>query len=238
ALCDDFVAGRWQGWLLPAAILASAIFESAVIAVYFASWAGWLVPLILFFATVAALGLALMRLVPPLMNVGAHQVLIVALVALLAAPVLWSTTPLNSGDVALPHAGPDIIHQSRPDANFANYTELVNYLQTNSSGETYLAAAQNANTAAPIILLTGRPVMAIGGFTGSDPILTTQEFADYVAQGKLRFVLLNDDRRGGQQIAQWVQTSCNVVDSSLWRGSTNAPMKPGPGGRLTLYDCK
>ncbi len=238
-LCDDFVENRWQGWLLPVAIMASAIFEAAVVGIYFAGWAMWLVPTILLFGAVSALGLILMRR-------SSRPLLIVALVALLIAPIVWSSTTLNSSDVALPYAGPDLVtrgSQIQPRNDFTENTGLINYLEANYSDEEFLVAASNANIVAPIILSTGKSSMAIGGFSGSDPILTASEFADYVKQGKVRFVLATNDNRGGQEISQWVQSSCKLVDPMLWQGTPNISFNsqgPGPGGpnQMTLYDCK
>jgi 4-amino-4-deoxy-L-arabinose transferase-like glycosyltransferase len=164
------------------------------------------------------------------------------LLALLAAPILWSTTPLQSGDAGLPFAGPELMQPTRgQDRNdLGHYTGLVNYLQANHGGEMFIVAGSNANTVAPLILLTGKPGMAIGGFTGSDPILTVDEFSSYVQEGKLRFVLVDNERRGGREIMQWVQTTCRMVDPWLWQGTSNISTGLAPGGpdRMMLYDCR
>ena len=41
---------------------------------------------------------------------------------------------------------------------------------------------------APIIIETGEPVVAIGGFMGGDPILTANQFAQEVKDGEFRFI--------------------------------------------------
>ena len=49
-----------------------------------------------------------------------------------------------------------------------------------------------------IILETNQPVMALGGFSGSDPILTTTtQFAALVKSGAVRFFLLNGSGGAG-----------------------------------------
>src|SRR3984957_11891920 len=50
-------------------------------------------------------------------------------------------------------------------------------LEHHHDREDYLLAAVNARQAAPIIIATGNPVMALGGFSGGDPILTVDDFA-------------------------------------------------------------
>jgi hypothetical protein len=85
--------------------------------------------------------------------------------------------------------------------------------------------------------------MAIGGFTGSDPILTTEAFAAYVKNGTLRYVLVAPDNRGGQGINHWVQNTCQLVPDNAWKDGTSQPTNQAParqGGveRLSLYDCQ
>ncbi len=68
---------------------------------------------------------------------------------------------------------------------------LLRYLQAHQGTTTYLLATSNANSAAPYILATGKPVMALGGFLGSDPILTTTRLQQLVRNGTVRYVLVS-----------------------------------------------
>jgi hypothetical protein len=61
-------------------------------------------------------------------------------------------------------------------------------------------------------LATGDPVMAIGGFNGSDPAPSLEQFQRYVAAGRIHY-FLGGGRMGGrsmgggdsaQQISAWV----------------------------------
>jgi 4-amino-4-deoxy-L-arabinose transferase-like glycosyltransferase len=45
-------------------------------------------------------------------------------------------------------------------------------------------------TAGGIILATNKPVMSLGGFSGSDPILTTSQLKTLIHQGTIRYFLL------------------------------------------------
>ncbi|MFE5969064.1 ArnT family glycosyltransferase [Streptomyces sp. NPDC056463] len=56
-----------------------------------------------------------------------------------------------------------------------------------ADGYTWVAAAIGAQNAASYQLATGEPVMAIGGFNGSDPSPTLAQFKQYVAQGKIHY---------------------------------------------------
>jgi hypothetical protein len=59
----------------------------------------------------------------------------------------------------------------------------------------WAAATSGAQAAAPLELASGRPVIGIGGFTGSDPAPTLSQFQQYVASGQISYFV--DDGRGG-----------------------------------------
>jgi hypothetical protein len=48
-----------------------------------------------------------------------------------------------------------------------------------------------------IILETNQPIMALGSFSGSDPILKTTQLAALVKSGAVRYFLLNGSGGGG-----------------------------------------
>ena len=52
-----------------------------------------------------------------------------------------------------------------------------------------MAAAVGANSAAGDQLASGEPIMAIGGFNGTDPAPTLAQFKGYVAAGKIHYFL-------------------------------------------------
>jgi 4-amino-4-deoxy-L-arabinose transferase-like glycosyltransferase len=89
---------------------------------------------------------------------------------------------------------------------------------------TWVAAAVGANSAAGYQLATERPVMAIGGFNGSDPAPTLAEFQARVAAGEIHYFISGGQGFGGGQmggsqssseIADWVAQSftATTVDS-------------------------
>jgi 4-amino-4-deoxy-L-arabinose transferase-like glycosyltransferase len=238
-LTKNFVEKRLVGWLLPVAILASATFEAILLRTYWPGWNSWLAPVTLTFGALAAAGLVFSRLVPNLPSILTRVSVGVAFIGLLAAPVIWATTPLiHGGDVALPYAGPEL-SQRGGGSDLTAYASLAEYLSANAGDESFIVAGPNANIVAPIILLTGQPAMAIGGFSGSDPILSTERFAAYVKDGTVRYVIVPGDERGGQGINQWVQNSCQLVPDIAWKSQTASP-NPSQGGveHLTLYDCQ
>jgi 4-amino-4-deoxy-L-arabinose transferase-like glycosyltransferase len=91
-------------------------------------------------------------------------------------------------------------------------TQLVALLKANASHYRWVAAAVGANSAAGVQLATDRPILAIGGFNGSDPTPTLAEFQKLVAAGQIHYYLRTGGggfggpaRAGGSsQIGDWV----------------------------------
>ena len=118
-----------------------------------------------------------------------------------------------------------------------NRAEQIAYLVANQGDTTYLAVVSSANAAAPLILQTAQPVMALGGFTGGDPILDVAALQDRIAAGEVRFFLL--DGRGGfggmggrGELSTWVQSTCAAVPASAL-GAVAADTN----GQSGIYDC-
>ncbi|MGA2211516.1 MAG: glycosyltransferase family 39 protein [Acidimicrobiales bacterium] len=66
---------------------------------------------------------------------------------------------------------------------------LVKLLEHDASSYTWVASAVGSNTAAGYQLATDDPVMAIGGFNGTDPAPTLAEFERYVAEHKIHYFI-------------------------------------------------
>ncbi|GAA3233540.1 ArnT family glycosyltransferase [Actinocorallia longicatena] len=91
-------------------------------------------------------------------------------------------------------------------------SEVVDYLVKNQGSARWLVAVASAQSASSLILQTGRPVIAMGGFTGSDPAMTVAKLKAYAAAGKLRYVLVGDARGGGSsEVTAWVQQNGKAV---------------------------
>jgi 4-amino-4-deoxy-L-arabinose transferase-like glycosyltransferase len=86
--------------------------------------------------------------------------------------------------------------------------ELVALLSQDAGAYTWVAAAIGSNSAAGVQLATGEPVMAIGGFNGSDPAPSLKQFQQLVAEGKIHYFLGGGRSMGGsdtsRQISAWV----------------------------------
>lgn len=247
--------GNRSKWTPLAALVGGVAMEIFIVSA-FPTWAVWLIPAVSIVALIAAALIWLNRRTASLA---------VALLALLLAPAAWSATPLISTDVALPFAGPELLQQRgnggntfsvRRTQNAESSSPLAQYLLSQRNGEKWLAATLNANTAAPIILQTGEPVMALGGFSGRDNILTAGQLAQMVSAGEVRFFLMSE-QRGPQppqantlangnaptpqaennSLLQWVMANCKTVPSNLWQSNTQPQQPNGSGGQSQLYDC-
>lgn len=242
--------GLWQAWLEREALDAGA-----------PAWLVGLFALLLVGTAFSTLGLVVTRqrrpgLAPAALGLG--------LVALVATPFAWALSPvLGQTNISFPAAE---IAQLAPPADRApprrtrnahpDDRRLLAYVQRNRGDAHYLLATQTAPVAAPLILGTGAPVMAVGGYTGTDPIMTPDRLAALVAAGELRFFLLREGGRGGRGggagglgggaaaaparlIADWVKAHGQLVDRTLWApDDARATEASGPQGQYLLYDLR
>ncbi|GAA3043059.1 glycosyltransferase family 39 protein [Streptomyces glomeratus] len=99
-------------------------------------------------------------------------------------------------------------------------SEARRLLEKDAGKYTWVAASIGSQNAASYQLATGDPVMAIGGFNGSDPSPTLAQFQKYVAQGRIHYFISGGGfgGRGGSggsgvssQITSWVEKNFKKV---------------------------
>ncbi len=240
---QDYRRSGWRGWLLPLALLLTAL-EQIHIIVSNPDWGVWLIPLIAIPCAIAAAVLIAARLMPRL-RLSARVLapaLCVALLALMLTPAVWSAIPVLANQASnLPVAGPSA--QSGAGFGGGNSTAdtaLIKYLEAHKGNAKYLVAVISSNEADAIILATNQPVMALGGFSGSDPILTTTQLAALVKSGTIRYVLLNSNGGGspggGQSaLTTWITQHATAVPSSQWQSSSSTSGGFGGAGQLYVF---
>jgi 4-amino-4-deoxy-L-arabinose transferase-like glycosyltransferase len=264
---------RWW-WLLPVALGLTAIWQVWLIVPVATDLGGtidavtaaesgrtWLALAVMFSVVAAILGLVL---APQLRDAKASAAF--ALSVLLGAPGLWTA------ETAFAH-----IQGARPMAVLGKAGDgrrwrgeapadirLAEFLSANARGARFLAATSNARQAAPLIIATGAPVLAMGGFTGNLPVVTLPTLQRLAETGQLRFVLLTeagrspdvagtpDSGRGfdsgrvrwfaarqtaeQQAIAAWVHEQGVLVDPNRWQAQGDSAMDETRPVVTRLYD--
>lgn len=168
-------------------------------------------------------------------------------IALIVLPIAWALSPVfATGNRVLPYAsfarwlglddGRGVILSHNFPA-LGNDPKLFTFLAEHRSGAHFALVAPTTGLVAPLIIHTGQPALAYGGFFGSDPILSLDAFAAMAKRGEVRFVLLGDrmpeseTHRG--QFIRWVREHATPVDPALWRS-----VPPEMRRSVMLYDLK
>jgi hypothetical protein len=162
------------------------------------------------------------------------------LLACLAGPTAYSlVTAATPHEGAIPPAGPPPVitgpQLSGPGGGLVDATNpgviLTHTLLVDADRYTWVAATVGSNNAAGYQLATRRPVMAIGGFNGSDPSPTLEEFQRYVAAGQIHYFIegyrfnANGGSRASFDIVAWVSShySERIVDGAIIFDLTQTP---------------
>ncbi|MBO7747626.1 4-amino-4-deoxy-L-arabinose transferase, partial [Paenibacillus sp. MWE-103] len=121
---------------------------------------------------------------------------------------------------------------------------LLAYLRAHNTGEAYLFATYDYTTAAPYIIDEGEKVVAMGGFSGSDPVYSAEKLQKLVASGKLKYFLISGGRGGSSEVTSWIEQHGTEVPSSDWQSGDAASAGDssqsfgfrGMNGGGTLYE--
>ncbi|MCY8398586.1 glycosyltransferase family 39 protein [Bacillus haynesii] len=232
----------WASYLLPAAVLTTAAFQVYILSAYTNQiGSAWM-----YVMGIGGLGVTIALLMLKRIHPFGKQLTIISLCVLLLTPVYWSATPiLYGGNSVLPESGPQL-QNSNGGGMFSSDvdTGLLTYLRENNTGEDYLFATLTTVTAAPYIINADENVMALGGFNGTDPILSVSELKNLVKEGKVKYFLISDDNSGNSELVSWIKENGTEISSDQYRSTTNSTdssaqqgTRGGPGGgqRQTLY---
>ncbi|MCY9028560.1 ArnT family glycosyltransferase [Bacillus inaquosorum] len=232
----------WASCLLPAAVLITAAFQVYILSAYTSQIGSvWMYVLGL-----SGLGITLALLILKRSHPFSKQLTIISLCVLLLAPVYWSATPLlYGGNSVLPESGPQLKSSANGGNMFSSEvdTGLLSYLRKHNTGEEYLFATLTTVTAAPYIINENESVMAMGGFNGTDPILTVSELKKLVKEGKVKYFLLSGNNSGNSELVSWIKKNGKEISSDEYSSSSSSTnssqqgMRGGPGGesQQTLY---
>ena len=163
--------------------------------------------------------------------------------ALLILPLAWALSPIFApGNLTLPSAslprwlglddgrGPLL---SRNYAALSADPKLHAFLAAHRGTARFAVAAPTTRLVAPLIVRTGLPAMAVGGFFGNEPILTLDAFGEMITarRGPLRAAA--GGRARATDFTRWVRSNGMPVDEALWRSVTIEGRRP-----LMLYDVR
>jgi 4-amino-4-deoxy-L-arabinose transferase-like glycosyltransferase len=183
---------------------------------------------------------------------------------LLVAPTVWALSSVIVPRVNTLTPSADILRLAGVPRDLLEFAssgygvatddpKLFAFLQQHAHGETYLLATPNARLAAPIIIHTGKPVMAMGGFSGEDRIVSPAQLRSMVVAHQVRYIFLGDDlafgtrpqdRERAQQFLSLAREIGQPVKRALWRTpripfdtllQTGEPLRL-QGARMQLYD--
>lgn len=230
---DIRAATTMSGMIAITAVLAYILLQRD------SQWMPWLRISIAVLAIACALLLLVIGRLPRQVGV---MVGMLALAGALAGPLAFSLATVaapHSG--AIPSVGPSNSRGGPPGGLFEAPrpgAELTAVLSQAGDQYTWAAAAVGSSNAAGYQLATGLPVMAVGGFNGTDPAPTLEQFQSYVAQRRIHWFVRSEmpgfmmgNRSGSdaaEQIQRWVSVNftSRVIDGvtvyDLSRGFTAA----------------
>ncbi|PRC42875.1 glycosyl transferase, partial [Mycobacterium sp. ITM-2017-0098] len=167
----------------------------------------------------AGVGAAVLLLVVGKLDRGATRFVAgLAVVSCLAGPLAFSlATAATPHTGAIPSVGPSgagghgggfggggLLSSPTP------HPDLIRLLSTDVHEFTWAAAVVGSNNAAGYQLAVGAPVMAIGGFNGTDPSPTLDEFIAMVDAGRIHYFILGPSMMMGHQNAGGAQQSSAI----------------------------
>lgn len=208
-------------WILPLSIALTTILS--IIMLGYSNYWPWLMWLVMIAGGVATV----LTLLPLSQTKRLKQIILgLAITAGVAAPIVFSvSTVATAHSGSIPTAGPGASAMSNTNNESARAeSTLVSFLLENRRVATWIAAVNSANESAPIQLSSGQPVMAIGGFNGSDSTLTLSQLKQLVKQGKVRYYVVNSRQGksggpsgmsgpgGNSEIVSWVKSVGSKVD--------------------------
>jgi len=234
----------WPGWLIvEIAAALTLLAQWGILAQVSSSPLAWLASLLVFMVSIGLLALGLWR--PDYAtDTWQRRALAGVAVAMLLMPAAWSalTAADPRPDVRLPsaYAGDTGFGEmrralSQGPVGYANPVLLLLYIEPRTFDVDYVLAVPDANAGANFVLATRRPVLYIGGFLGTDPIVSADDLRQMVNAGRLRYVWDAGERLRllKPDIARWLDEACEIVPVEELR-QAGAPDTPGS----PLYECR
>ncbi|ACA54525.1 glycosyltransferase family 39 protein [Clostridium botulinum] len=226
----------WKSWILPVGLIADGLTQILILSYYYniSNTAKILTIIVAVLCIVSSIILAMLNLtknkkdILKFKNIKFKKSLVtIALMGLLIAPLVCSaTTILYPMSGTFPSAGLSLMtSKQKDDSNVGNInsgnTKLIEFLKSHKTNEKYILVISSTNGyASDIIINTGESVMALGGFFGTDKVITLDEFKKLVNNGEVRYVMVGGmGGNSSSDIMNWVKENGKVVLESEWKNS-------------------
>ncbi|MBY6800973.1 dolichyl-phosphate-mannose--protein mannosyltransferase [Clostridium botulinum] len=226
----------WKSWILPVGLIADGLTQILILSYYYniSNTAKILTTTVAVLCIVSSIILAIVNLrknkkdILKFKNIKFKKSLVtIALMGLLITPLVCSATTIfypMSG--TFPSAGLSLMTNKQKDGfnmgdpNSGN-TKLIEFLKSHKTNEKYLLVTSSTNGyASDIIINTGESIMALGGFFGTDKVITLDEFKKLVNNGEVRYVMVGGmGGNSSSDIMNWVKENGKVVSESEWKNS-------------------
>jgi 4-amino-4-deoxy-L-arabinose transferase-like glycosyltransferase len=217
---------------LSGAVLVTTILAAVLLARHI-DWLPWLRAVV----GVAGVGGAVLLLVAGRLPVAAARTAAgVALIACLLGPAAYTVaTAVTPHSGAIPSVGPP-----RRSVSFAGPAGLLDSpkpgaaltatLARDAGRYTWIAAVVGSNNAAGYQLAAGAPVMAVGGFNGTDPAPTLEQFKNDVSAGRIHYFI------GGRMLGPWGRAASGSREAATIAEWVQTHYTPQTLDRTVLYD--
>ncbi len=220
---------RLWGLALVALALATTL-AAQIVLMHREHYMLWFVPVLCVGVAIGFLALLVTR------RLAAPAVAFVFLLALVAPTRYATTTWLAPVEGTFPVAGPKAFAGTGGygvnDRDLGIDRALLDYVSTHRPGSRWALLSVASDTSSPLMLL-GLDAGALGGYSGSDPVVDGPQLASMVARGQARYVLLGGEysERGGNLATQAVLRACKELAPSEWKSPIGYPYG------LVLFDC-
>ncbi|KMK53682.1 Undecaprenyl phosphate-alpha-4-amino-4-deoxy-L-arabinose arabinosyl transferase [Fructobacillus sp. EFB-N1] len=205
--------------MLSVAVIATLLLQAYYVSSYY--------PVITGILIVLAVALGVWWLFPQKTAIKAK--IIATAVSVLTMGAFWAATPtITHTSAAIPAAGPSLFSRGGTDMGGTVNKKLLAYTEKHQGSAKYLFATTDSNSASGYIIKSGKAVMALGGYNGTDPTMTFKQFKQLVKDGKLKYFVLGSRSKSSdgqiKKILAWVKEKGTVVtyDSSSKSTTTAA----------------
>lgn len=230
-----------HSWIFFLASMGTIVIQFIYLRHYYEDWK-WLIFLIAGSVILFGIGIWMLKrskdehVVPVLRK----TVFGLLLISVLAGPAVWSSTLLlYKGSETLPYAGPELNASSGLFSGMSEMNavsdKLKKYLSAQYKEGGYLVATESAQSASTLILDTGLPVIAMGGFLGSDPAMSVEKLETLTKSGQLSYFLIGgmsfnkDPADNTSKVNEWIKQHCQEVPQEEWKDAASSKASNNTG---------